>query len=107
MRYVSSIPPPAKSPNTTQVGGLTAIRSVKAVQLLEQAVPGVIQQTVQQEAARLEELQRRSEGQFVDRRKVCRRVTQLPVLVELRSGVERRRRSQREGDPVDHIDEIA
>ena len=107
MRYVSSIPPPPKSPNTRQVGGLTAVRSVKAVQLLEQTVPNVEQQTVQQEAARLAEKQRRSEGQFVDRRKVCRRVTQLPVLVELRSGVERRRRSQREGDPVDHIDEIA
>ncbi len=107
MRYVSSIPPPVKSPNTRQVGGLTAIRSVKAVQLQEQTVSGVNQQTVQQEAARLEELQRRSEGQFVDRRKICRRVTQQPVLVELRSGVERRRRSQREGDPVDHIDEIA
>ncbi len=108
MRYVSSIPPPAKSPNTRQVGGLTAVRSIKAVQLQEQSVPSVNQQTVQQEAARLEEQQRRSsEGQFVDRRMVCRRVTQLPVLVELRSGVERRRRSQREGDPVDHIDEIA
>ena len=105
MRYVSSIPPPVKSPNTRQVGGLTAIRSVKAVQLQE---PVVDQRTAQQEAVRLEEeRQRRSEGQFVDRRMVCRRVTQRPVLVELRSGIERRRRSQREGDPVDHIDEIA
>jgi hypothetical protein len=105
MRYVSSIPPPPKSPNTRQVGGLTAVRSVKAVQLQE---PNVDQQAVQREAVRLEEeRQRRSEGQFPDRRKICRRVTQQPVLVELRSGVERRRRSQREGDPVDHIDEIA
>lgn len=107
MRYVSSIPPPTKSPNTRQVGGLTAIRSVKAVQLLEQTVPNVERQAVQQEAVRLAEQQRRSEGQFVDRRKVCRRVAQMPVLVELRSGVERRRRSQRDGDMVDHIDEIA
>ena len=107
MRYVSSIQPPPKSPNTTEVGGLTAIRSVKAVQLQEQTVPSVNQQTVQQEAARLEEQQRRgSGGQFVDRRMVCRRVMQLSVLEELRSGVERRRHSQREGDLVDHVDEI-
>ena len=105
MRYVSSFPPPVKSPNTRQVGGLTAVRAVKPVQLQE---PNFELQTAQKEAVRLEEeRQRRSEGQFVDRRMVCRRVTQRPVLVELRSGMERRRRSQREGDPVDHIDEIA
>ena len=106
MRYVSSIPPATTSPNTRQVGGLTAIHSVKAVQLQEQSVPKVEQQTVHEEAARLAELQRHREVLFVDRRKVCRRLNHQPVLVELRSGVERRRHNLREGDVVDHIDEV-
>ena len=107
MRYVSSIPPATTSPNTRRVGGLTAIYSVKAVQLQEQSVPKVEQQAVHEEAARLAELQRHREALFVDRRKVCRRVKHQPVLEELRSGVERRRHNLREGDTVDHIDETA
>ena len=107
MRIVPSIPPATKSPNTRQVGGLTAIHSVKPVQLQEQAVTGAGQQFVRQEAARLVEHQRHREGPFEDRRKVCRRVGQQAVLVDMRSGLDRRRRNQREDDQVDHIDETA
>lgn len=107
MRFVSSLPPVTTSPNTRQVGGLTAIHSVKAVQLQEQTVPKVEHQTVQQEAARLAELQRHREAPSEDRRKACRRLKHLPVLVELRSGVERRRHNLRMDDLVDHIDEQA
>ena len=106
MRYVSSIPPATTSPNTRQVGGLTAIHAVKAVQLQEQSVPKVEQQAVHEEAARLAELQRHREALFVDRRKVCRRVNHQPVLVELRSGVERRRHNLRLDDLIEHIDEV-
>lgn len=38
-----------------------------------------------------------------DRRKVCQRFIRQPVLVELRSGINRRRRNSREGDIVEHI----
>lgn len=38
-----------------------------------------------------------------DRRKVCQRILHQPVLVELRSGINRRRRNSREGDIVEHI----
>jgi hypothetical protein len=107
MRFVSSLPPVTTSPDTRQVGGLTAIHSVKAVQLQEQSVPKVEHQTTQEEAARLAELQRHREAPFVDRRKFCRRVKHQPVLEELRSGVERRRHNLREGDLVEHIDEEA
>lgn len=107
MRYVSSIPPVTMSPDTRQVGGLTAIHSVKAVQLLEQTVPKVDHQTAHQEAARLAELQRHRETLFVDRRKYCRRLNHQAVLVELRSGIDRRRHNLQEGAPVDHIDEEA
>ncbi|HXU94546.1 MAG TPA: hypothetical protein VFP33_12900 [Gallionella sp.] len=40
-----------------------------------------------------------------ERRKAARRVRQQPVLVELRSPIDRRRRNRREGDIVEHIDE--
>ncbi|MDO8310865.1 MAG: hypothetical protein Q7T25_02885 [Sideroxyarcus sp.] len=38
-----------------------------------------------------------------DRRKVCQRFIRQPVLVELRSGINRRSRNLREGDIVEHI----
>jgi hypothetical protein len=40
-----------------------------------------------------------------DRRTYCRRVAQQPILEELRSGVDRRKHSQRGGDIMNHIDE--
>ena len=105
MHIVPSLPPVTKSPNTRQVGGLTAIHSVKAVQFEEAAVPVVEQQSVQQETARLVEQQRHHEGPFEDRRKYCRRVAQQAVLEDLRSGLDRRRHNLRADGLVDHIDE--
>jgi hypothetical protein len=52
-------------------------------------------------------MHRQHSGPFEDRRKACRRLSQQPVLVELRSGVERRRHNLRADDLVDHIDETA
>lgn len=40
-----------------------------------------------------------------ERRKVSRRIIRKRVLLELRSGIDRRRRNQRESDIVEHIDE--
>lgn len=40
-----------------------------------------------------------------ERRTYCRRFERLPVLVELRSSIERRRHKQREEDVTEHIDE--
>ena len=107
MRIVPSLPPVTKSPNTRQPQELTRIHAVKPVQLQEQTVPNVEQHSAHQEAARLVEQQRHHEGPFEDRRKVCRRVAQQAVLVDLRSGLDRRRHNQREDDLVDHIDETA
>ena len=39
-----------------------------------------------------------------DRRKVCQRIARQPVLVELRSGRNRRRRHLRASDVAEHID---
>lgn len=38
-----------------------------------------------------------------DRRKVCQRFIHRPVLIEFRSGINRRRRNSRECDIVEHI----
>ena len=108
MRYVSSIPPAPTSPDTRQVGGLTAIHAVKAVAAVEQTVPNVVPGAPhQQEAAPLFVLPRHRESPTTDRRKVCRRVSHQTVLVELRSGLERRHHNQRAGDIVEHVDEEA
>jgi len=42
-----------------------------------------------------------------DRRKVCRRVKHQAVIIELRSGIDRRRHNLRGSDQHDHIDEEA
>lgn len=42
-----------------------------------------------------------------DRRRLCRRLRDVPVLLELRSGKDRRRRNQRRGDLATAIDEQA
>ena len=105
MRFVSSLPPVTTGPNTRQVGGLKRINAVKPIQTDEKAVPTVENKTARQEPETLVgQLYQRAEP-FQDRRKACRRVTRQAVLVELRSGMDRRRRNLRESDLVDHIDE--
>lgn len=47
---------------------------------------------------------RRVSGQ--DRRKVARRINHVPVLLEQRSGIDRRRKNLRDGDIVEHIDVV-
>jgi len=107
MRYVSSLPPVTTGPNTRQVGGLTRIHAVKPIEAGEQAVPNVENKSAKQEPMpALVQHHQRTEP-FEDRRKACRRVSHLPVLIELRSGVERRRHNLRADDLVDHIDETA
>ncbi|MDX8399543.1 MAG: hypothetical protein R8K20_04780 [Gallionellaceae bacterium] len=99
MRYVNSISPAPKSPNTLQVMGLSAAHSLAPVhphtkppyeehhenehRIGAQAPPNV---------------------PVEDRRKACRRVSHQAVLIELRSGVDRRHHNLREGDVADHID---
>lgn len=42
-----------------------------------------------------------------DRRKVCQRILHKPVLVELRSGINRRRHNLREDDMIEHVSLLA
>jgi hypothetical protein len=107
MRYVSSIPPVTTSPRTRQVSPLSAVQAVKPVHAPLQAVPSIEFSTAQQGSVPLVEQQQQRTLPVEDRRKFCRRVKHLAVLEELRSGIDRRHRNLRDGDVVEHIDEIA
>jgi hypothetical protein len=104
MRFVPSVTTVSKSTNPREVKGLSATYAVKPVHPREPVAPTV---TLHHEAAPQIEQQHHREAPLEDRRKACRRVSHLPVLVELRSGVERRHHNLRGDDLVDHIDETA
>lgn len=103
MRYVPSISPTTTSPDTRPVRGLSATHAVKPVHPREQIVPVIEHHAAHREALQPAEQQRDVAAE--ERRKVCRRVGLQPVLVEFRSGVDRRRHNFRAGDVVEHIDE--
>lgn len=109
MRYVTDIPPVAtKSPNTRQVMGLTAALAVRPVHPSEHPVPYVEQLKAHQETTHPVEPQlsyvRAEIVPVEDRRKAYRRVSHQAVLIELRSGIDRRHHTLLEGDVAEHID---
>jgi hypothetical protein len=105
MRFVSSLPPATASPVSRQVRRVAAATAVKPVFPPEQSGPGIEPVAAQQNVAHLVEQQHQRTEPFEDRRKACRRVSHQPVLVDLRSGPDRRRHNLRADDLVDHIDE--
>ena len=108
MRYVPSIQSTTASPTNRQVNRPSAAQAVKPIFPREQPVlPHVEPHAAHQEPAHPVEPQQHRRLAFEDRRKACRRVSHLPVLVELRSGIDRRRHNLREGDITEHIDESA
>jgi hypothetical protein len=104
MRVVPSIPPVRTNTEPRQVKGLSATYGVKMIHTEEPAV--LANSAHREESHPLEQLLPQATN-FEDRRKVCRRVNHLPVLIELRSGVERRRHNLLDGDATEHIDETA
>ncbi|MBI5007178.1 MAG: hypothetical protein HZB95_08615 [Nitrosomonadales bacterium] len=83
---------------------MSATHAVKPVYPREQPVQPVEPRQPHQEALHPVEPQLHHELPAEDRRKACRRMQHLPVLVELRSGVERRRHNLFEGGVDEHID---
>jgi hypothetical protein len=84
------------------VYGLTSVKAAKIVQprtLQPLVTPPHERSEPQGEAERWHE--RNPQG---ERRTYCRRSRHLPVLAELRSGLERRRHNQRAEDPTEHVD---
>lgn len=103
MQNVPSIPPPTYTGlGGREVKGLTDAHAVKPVQERGQPSPDK-----QHEHRHEAEHHEHPEVQQEDRRKYCRRVSHQPVLVELRSGIERRRHNLFVGGIVEHIDEEA
>lgn len=102
MRYAPSLPPATTATEPRQVASLIGIRAVKPVQT--RAQPEVESATAREETMRHIEEQQRRNLPPQDRRTYCRRVQNLPVLVELRSGVERRRHNLFESGSDEHVD---
>jgi hypothetical protein len=105
MQYVQSLPP-VYTP-TSPTGTVMESEAVKAVSpVTPQASPEVPLQSLDTPVPELE--QRRVPRPMTvetERRKVCRRIQREPVLEELRSGIDRRRRNQRRDDVTTAIDE--
>lgn len=104
MRYVPSLPPSKITGvwDRMMVSGLTAVKAVKPVG--PRTLPPLVTPPRHEEPLR-EAMERRHDTHLHgDRRTYCRRSRQLPVLVELRSGLERRHNKQRTDDPTEHID---
>jgi hypothetical protein len=105
MRYVSTIPPVSSSPINRQVTALSAIQAVSPVHTPVRIFPLRAPNSQNQSAVPYVEQQLHREMPTVDRRKYCRRVSHQAVLVELRSGIDRRHHNVLAGDVVEHIDE--
>ena len=101
MKYVPSLPPPATGAETgLEVKALTEVKRARTLP------PRIAQPHARQEATHKAIAEERRHDPHVDgeRRTYCRRVEHLPVLAELRSGMERRRHNQRAGDITEHVD---
>lgn len=107
MKYVPSLPPVASSvTDRLDVYPLTRVKPVKPVQE-RTLVPLVVlpHGEVPSPADVAEHTDRRHDVHVHgERRTYCRRMEHLPVLIELRSGPDRRRHNQRDGDTLEHVD---
>lgn len=105
MQYVPSIPPPGApaAGDRMKVYGLTAVKAAKPVQ--PRTLPPLVTPPHERNEPLGEEAERRHERHPQGERRIyCRRSRHQPVLVELRSGLERRHHNQRAEDPTEHID---
>ena len=108
MRYVPSIRTPVViAKEGLRVKELVRVAPAKPVQ--ERTLPPLI---VQRHAPLKEtfvpdvsEEMRHDPHLHGERRTYCRRTVHLPILVELRSSIDRRRYKQRDDDMTEHVDE--
>jgi len=108
MKIVPSLAPTiAVTKDDSEVEALTAVKAVKPVQP-RTLPPLVVQPRARPKASPdITEQQDRRLDVHVhrERRIYCRRIEHLPVLVEMRSGFDRRRHNQRGDDMTEHVDE--
>lgn len=107
MQYVPSLPPLVEPvPNQGEVRAVAATAAVHRPE--ERTLPPMVYR-LRSDHAPVPAVNRRSTPQSAtvesERRKSCRRLRTLPILQELRSGVDRRRHNQRLNDITTAIDE--
>ncbi len=103
MRFTPTILPVAATPISRAVKSLSSVHAVKPVHARDpESLPVEPHSDVHGDHPH------KQEGlPFEDRRKACRRIHNQKVLIELRSGLDRRRHNLVEGGTPDHIDEEA
>jgi|GEM_PF-921003 len=112
MQYVQthSLPPYLNGPeDKNEVKKLTEIKPVKPVSERTHSSQVFRPLTTQPEHQYnpVKPLERRSaEVALGERRKVCRRIQAQPLLIELRSKLDRRHKKQRNTDLTEHINEV-
>lgn len=105
MKIAPDLPPPvAMVKDTPEVKALTGIKPARPVKARTRPPPAVQPYARHEYVTAAEEERRHDPHVDGERRTYCRRIEHLPVLLELRSGVERRRHNQRTGDIAEHID---
>lgn len=113
MKFVPSLPPPVTGTELgLEVKALAAVQRAKPVQA--RTLPPLVMQpharheappeVAEKEEDSGKEEKRHDPHVYGERRLYCRRLERLPMLVELRSEIDRRRRNQRVSDIAEHID---
>lgn len=110
MRFVSDFPPPVIDVGGNEVKGVDVVRPVGGERVRSHLFTEIEQYKLQEPARHPSPVRSQNEpGRRTvfpeERRKVNLRVRRQQVLVEFRSGIDRRRRHQRANDIVEHIDE--
>ena len=110
MRYVPSLPPPNLTGiGTREVRGAMRTRPVRPVRIPshpEVAIDMGPPHEPRPEAAPAPALAVEHRTVHPEGRRVaCRRVNHRPVLLDLRSGLDRRHHKLRATDPTEHVDE--
>lgn len=112
MQHVQNLPlPPSLKglEDNNEVKKLTEIKPVKPVS--ERVEPALVFRQITQsehQQTRPKPIEKRNAGPYQgERRVICRRIKKQPLLKELRSKMDRRRRQQRKTDMAEHVDEVA
>lgn len=106
MQFIPIIPRTGKLlDDWLEVRRLTAVRGVHPVE--PRTLPPLVTPVRAAERGQREVGKERRAAQQGERRSYCRRVRNLPILEELRSNMDRRKRAQRGTEAAEHIDEQA
>ncbi|MDD2685207.1 MAG: hypothetical protein PHY62_03535 [Gallionella sp.] len=87
-----------------EVKGVSAISALKPLNAHEVHILAVASADVHQVGSEPVPQMHHRSPELPDRRKVCRRMHKQAVLLDMRTGVDRRHGHGRETDPVEHID---